>query len=72
MTSKTMGRMVSYNFLVVDGRAISPASSLDDINGVLEFEDVSPGHTPTAGPMVVIKVTDKESNGKRVLPVTIP
>ena len=62
-----MGRKVSYNFLVVNGRMISPASSLDEINGVLEFEDVSRGHIPTVGPAAVIKVVDKESNGKKVL-----
>lgn len=59
--SKTSGRNVTYNYLVVDGQAAGPTSSLDDASGVLEFEDVSRGISPVAGAVVVIKVVDQES-----------
>ena len=59
-----MKRQVEYNFLVVDGQTANPASSLDDLTGVVEFEDVSSGPTITAGPVVVVKVVDREAQGK--------
>nr|XP_018259742.1 kinesin [Kwoniella dejecticola CBS 10117]OBR81900.1 kinesin [Kwoniella dejecticola CBS 10117] len=58
-----MGKVVSYNFLIVDNHVGSPTSSLDDSNGIVEFEDVS--ETVTAGntgSAVVVKVIDRESD----------
>ena len=59
-----MGREVSYNFLVVDGDMVFATSNLDDANGVVEFEDVSRGYAASSGPVVVVKVVDKESKGE--------
>ncbi|WVQ85942.1 hypothetical protein IAT38_008110 [Cryptococcus sp. DSM 104549] len=60
--AKEMGKRVSYNFLIVDGALASPSSSLDDLNGVVEFEDVSNSVSHnTGGPLVVIKVVDREA-----------
>lgn len=58
-----MGHDVTYNFVVVDGRDVNPTSSQDDQSGVMEFEDVSAGAAATPGPLVVVKVVDKERNG---------
>ena len=59
-----MDRNVTYNFVVVNGNNANPTSSLDDLHGVMEFEDVSRGIAPTTGPLVVVKVVDKESKGE--------
>lgn len=59
-----MDRNVTYNFVVVNGNNASPTSSLDDLHGVMEFEDVSRGIASTTGPLVVIKVADRERKGE--------
>ncbi|WVQ70657.1 hypothetical protein IAR50_000179 [Cryptococcus sp. DSM 104548] len=57
--AKQMGKEVSYNFLVVDGRLASPVSSLDDSNTLVEFDDVSNSVTHYRnGPVVAVKVLD--------------
>lgn len=56
---------MSYNFLIVDSTLASPNSSLDTLNGVVEFEDVSNSVTAhSGGPIVAVKVVDKEAKGE--------
>ena len=64
MRRKTLGWKVSYNFLIVHGSMVNPSSSLDDANGVVEFEDVATGGTSTNAAVVVVKVVDREANGE--------
>nr|XP_019000355.1 kinesin [Kwoniella mangroviensis CBS 8507]OCF63816.1 kinesin [Kwoniella mangroviensis CBS 8507] len=60
--AREMSKLVSYNFLIVDGVVASPTSSLDKSNGIVEFEDVSDDVTSsTTGPVVVIKIIDRGS-----------
>lgn len=65
--SKELGRSVSYNILVTDGSSAAPRSSLDGLNGVVEFEDVAGSTTGGDAPLVMVKVTDKEANGEQTL-----
>ncbi|WVF68191.1 hypothetical protein IAT40_002956 [Kwoniella sp. CBS 6097] len=60
--AQEMGKQVSYNFLVVDGSVASPTSSLDEHNGIVEFEDVSNTVvTGSVSPAVVIKVMEEQA-----------
>jgi kinesin family protein 1 len=59
--SRQLSKAVNYNFLVVEGRVAAPTSSLDRLNGVVEFEDVSAALGDARTPAVVIKVIDREA-----------
>ena len=61
--SHQMGKQVSYNLLAVHGDMVAPTSSLDRLNGVVEFEDVTSNAQPILGPCVVVKVLDMKANG---------
>lgn len=56
-----MGKRISYNLLVVRAGSAGSVSSLDGINGVVEFEDVSNSVGSALGPSVMVKVLDRES-----------
>jgi hypothetical protein len=59
-----MCNRASYNFSIAQGGLASPSSSLDDLNAVVEFEDVSNSIPPSNGPSVIIKVIDREAVGE--------
>ncbi|KAK4688603.1 hypothetical protein P7C73_g1497, partial [Tremellales sp. Uapishka_1] len=59
--AKEMGKKVSYNLLVADGALAAPSSSLDNLNGVIEFEDVTNSLTARTGACVIVKVLDREA-----------
>ncbi|RXK41996.1 kinesin [Tremella mesenterica] len=56
-----MGKPVSYNFLISRGASAGSVSSLDDLNGVVEFEDVSNSVGSSISPGVRIKVIDRNA-----------
>lgn len=61
MGSKLINKNVSYNFLIADGASASSTSSLDGLNGVVEFEDIGSSVTGRVGPCVMIKVVDRSA-----------
>ena len=65
--SHEMDKNVTYNFLIVHGSSASPTSSLDSLNGVMEFEDLANTFTPSVGPCVAIKVLDGAARGETKL-----
>lgn len=59
-----MGRNVSYNFLIGDDGSGHPASSRDILGQVADLEDVGETLHQSQGPGLLIKVLDREANGK--------
>ncbi|KAL1410022.1 hypothetical protein Q8F55_004024 [Vanrija albida] len=59
--AKQMNKKISYNFVILDGIVASPTSALDDLGGIIEFDDVSDTCAATTGPRVMVKVIDHES-----------
>jgi hypothetical protein len=64
-----MGRKVSYNFLIGDDGSGHPSSSRDGLGQVADLEDVGESLYQAHGPGVLIKVLDREANGKLHPPV---
>jgi hypothetical protein len=64
-----MGRKVSYNFLIGDDGSGHPPSSRDVLGQVADLEDVGESLNQVHGPGVLIKVLDREANGR--LPVIL-
>ena len=62
--SHAMGRKVSYNFLIGDEVSGHPTSSRDVLGQVADLEDVGESLHQAHGPGVLIKVLDREANGK--------
>ncbi len=60
-----MGRKISYNFTIMDGPAVSAKSALDDLGGIIEFDDVA-DPSASSGARVMIKVIDHESTCEQV------
>jgi len=56
-----MGRNITYNFTIAEGPVLTPMSALDDLGGIIEFDDVSDPSTTVSGPQVMVKVIDHES-----------
>lgn len=56
-----MGRNMTYNFSITQGPIITPMSALDDLGGIIEFDDLSDGSTTINSPQVMVKVIDHES-----------
>lgn len=52
---------MTYDFTIVDGPLESPISTLDDISGVIDYDDMSSESTVSDGPKVMVKVIDHES-----------
>jgi hypothetical protein len=66
--SHTMGRKVSYNFLIGDDGSGHPSSSRDAAGQVADLEDVGETLHQTHGPGVLVKVLDREANGELKCP----
>jgi hypothetical protein len=62
--SHAMSRKVSYNFLIGDDGSGHPSSSRDVLGQVADLEDVGESLHHAHGPGVLIKVLDREANGK--------
>jgi len=62
--SQTMGRNVSYNFLIGDDGSGHPSSSRDAAGEITDLEDVGETLHPVQGPGILVKVLDREANGK--------
>ncbi|BEI81426.1 hypothetical protein CcaverHIS002_0205860 [Cutaneotrichosporon cavernicola] len=58
--ARQMGRKITYNFTIMDGPAVSARSALDDLGGIIEFDDVA-DPSASSGARVMIKVIDHES-----------
>ncbi|ORY20865.1 P-loop containing nucleoside triphosphate hydrolase protein [Naematelia encephala] len=58
VNAREMKKPVSYNLLVVNGEAASSTSALDNLTGIVEFENVSSPAGLTGGPCTLIKVID--------------
>lgn len=56
-----MNRQMTYNFTIVDGPLESPISTLDEIGGIIDYDDMSTESTGPDGPKVMVKVIDHES-----------
>ncbi|WOO79310.1 Kinesin-like protein [Vanrija pseudolonga] len=52
--AKQMKKRISYNFVILDGLVASPTSALDDLGGIIEFDDVSDTCAATTGPRPAI------------------
>ncbi|TXT11932.1 uncharacterized protein COLE_02342 [Cutaneotrichosporon oleaginosum] len=63
--ARQMGRKISFNFTIMDGPAVSAKSALDDLGGIIEFDDVADPSAPS-GARVMIKVIDHESTCEQV------
>jgi hypothetical protein len=64
IASHAMGRKVSYNFLIGDDGSGHPSSSRDAAGQVADLKDVGETLHQTHGPGVLVKVLDREANGK--------
>ncbi|GMK54644.1 hypothetical protein CspeluHIS016_0112300 [Cutaneotrichosporon spelunceum] len=58
--ARQMARKITYNFTIMDGPAVSARSALDDLGGIIEFDDVA-DPSESSGARVMIKVIDHES-----------
>jgi hypothetical protein len=61
---RSLGRNVSYNFLIGDDGGGHPSSSRDAAGQVADLEDVGETLHQVHGPGVLIKVLDREANCK--------
>jgi hypothetical protein len=58
---------VSYNFLVADDGSGHPTSSQDTFGQMMDLENVGETIHHVQGPGLLVKVLDREANGKLYL-----